>query len=199
MEIFLVTVSSILTIIAVIPYLIEVVRGTTRPRVVSWFTWSVLTGIACVASFVDGQIPSAVLMLMATIETAMVVVLGFKHGDRKLEKLDIYCLAGAVVGLVLWLVFNSPAIAIIAAITIDLIGSIPTVKHSWQQPHEETWITFALSGLAGGLTLLAVGGWQITAVAYPLYIFGINALLTGLILASPHRKLKGEPAQLREL
>jgi hypothetical protein len=138
-------------------------------------------------------------MLAATVETALVVVLGLKHGDRKFEKLDIYCLAGAMLGLVLWLVFNSPSIAVIAVVTIDLLGAIPTIKHSWDKPHEETWVAYALSGLGGGITLLLADRWQATAVVYPLYILLINFVLVAIILLSPHRKLAGEPAELREL
>ncbi len=196
---FLIILSAIVTIIAALPYIIEVIRGRTKPRVVSWFTWSVLTGIACAASFADGQVPGGILMLAATIETVLIVILGFKHGDRKFDKLDIYCLIGALAGLVLWFVFNSPAVAILATIAIDLVGAIPTFKHSWQKPHEETWITFALSGLGGGITVIIAGGWEITAIAYPLYILLINVLLTALILVSPYRKLTSEPAELREL
>jgi hypothetical protein len=198
-DIFLIILSAVLTIGSALPYIIEVRRGNTKPRIVSWFTWSVLTGIACAASFADGQIPAAILMLAATVETALVVVLGLKHGDRKFEKLDIYCLAGAMLGLVLWLVFNSPSIAVIAVVTIDLLGAIPTIKHSWDKPHEETWIAYALSGLGGGITLLLADRWQATAVVYPLYILLINFVLVAIILLSPHRKLAGEPAELREL
>jgi len=199
MKTALIALSGILTITSVLPYIIEVIKGKTKPRVVSWLTWSVLTGIACVASFTDGQVPSVVLMLAATIETAAVAALGFKHGDRKFEKLDKYCLGGALVGLLLWFVFNSPAIAVLASVTVDLIGAIPTLKHSWQKPHEETWSAFALAAAGGGITVLIAGSWTPTAVAYPLYILVVNIVMTYCILTSPHRKLSGEPAELREL
>ena len=138
---FLIILSAIVTVVAALPYIIEIVRGRTKPRIVSWFTWSVLTGIACAASFADGQVPAGVLLLAGTFETALIVILGFKHGDRKFERLDMYCLAGAATGLVLWLLFNSPAIAVLATITIDLIGAIPTFKHSWEKPVSYTHLT----------------------------------------------------------
>ena len=181
------------------PYIIEIIQGKTKPRLVSWFTWSALTGIAAAASFVDGQIPSGVLMLAATVETVLIVVLGFKHGDRRFERLDIACLIGALICLLLWFIFNSPAIAVLATVTIDLIGALPTIKHSWQKPHEETWIAYALSGIGGGITVLIAGQWTATAIAYPLYILLINIVMTSVILMSPYRKLAGEPAELRKL
>jgi hypothetical protein len=202
MRTFLIVLSGLLTIVAAIPYVVEIIRGKAKPRIVSWFTWSVLTGVACVASFVDGQVPSGILgilMLAATAETLIVVILGLKHGDRTFERLDAYCLAGAAVGLVLWLVFNSPTIAVLASVTIDLIGAIPTIKHSWEKPHEETWITFALSAAGGGITIVLADSWAATAIAYPIYLLVINVIMTSCILGSPHRKLAGEPAELRDL
>ncbi len=195
----LIVLSSILTVGAVLPYILEVIRGKTKPRIVSWLTWSVLTGIASAASFADGQVPSGVLLSAASLETALVVVLGFGRGDRKVERLDIFCLACAITGLLLWLVFNSPSVAVIATVGIDLIGAIPTFRHSWQKPHEETWITYAASGVGGGMTVLVAGGWRITAVAYPLYILLVNVAMTYCILGSPNRKIAGEPVELRDL
>lgn len=160
----------------------EIIKGKTKPRVVSWFTWSLITVIAGSASLADGQYPAAILSFCAAFETLLVVVLGWRHGDRKLEWLDIACQAGAIVGLALWLAFDSPAIAVIATVVIDLVGSVPTLAHAWRRPHEETWITFLLSGVGAGLALAVAGDWRITAVAYPLYLLLINVLIAGLIL-----------------
>ncbi len=199
MEVLLIGLSSVLTIVAAIPYMIAIVRGQTKPRIVSWFTWALLTGIACAASFADRQIASGILMLCATFEVLMVVILGLKHGDRKFERLDIMCQVAALVGLLLWWVFDSPTVAVLAAVAIDAIGAIPTFKHSWQRPHEETWITYALSGLGAVCTLLVVTSWQVTAIAYPLYIVVVNIALAVLILLSPHRKVGAKPSNIRSL
>lgn len=199
MQAVLITVSGVLTVLCIIPYVIEILRGKTKPRIVSWFTWTLLTGIACAASFSDGQVAAGVLMACATLATAIVVVLGLKYGDRHFERTDIVCQVAALVGLVLWFVFDSPAVAVIAAVTIDLVGCIPTIKHSWKKPHEETWITFALAGVGGVLTLTATGAWAITAVAYPLYIVLANGVIVAAILRSPHRSTQAGPSELRQL
>ncbi|MDB5162223.1 MAG: hypothetical protein JWM52_731 [Candidatus Saccharibacteria bacterium] len=184
----LVVASTILTVASVIPYLYEIVKGTTKPRIVSWFVWTVLTAIAAVASLSDGQYPTAILLFAAAIETGLVVILGWKHGDRKIETLDIVCLIGAVVGVVLWQVFNSPAIAVISTVSIDLVGGIPTLIHAYKKPHEETALTFFLAFAGGFLTLLAVSDWRITSVAYPIYLVVINLVFTALVLVGQRRK-----------
>ncbi len=98
----IIIISSILTLGAAVPYIIEIIRGNTKPRIASWLIWTVLTGIAAIASYSDGQIPSAILMAVATIDTGLVVILGYRYGDKHFERLDMVCLSGAVVGLGLW-------------------------------------------------------------------------------------------------
>ena len=162
-------------------------------------TWTLLTGIACAASFADGQIAGGVLLACATLEVFSVVVFGFRAGNRSFQRLDVICQLAALIGLALWLMFNSPAVAVMAAIAIDLVGSVPTIRHSWLKPHEETWVTFGLSSLGGACTVLVAGSWRITAIAYPLYIVVANVLLVAAILGSPHRHVFSEPAELRDL
>lgn len=178
-----VALSSILTVASAIPYMIEIVRGSTKPRVVSWLTWSTLTAIASAAALVDGQYPTAILLLFATLETLLIVMLGWKHGDKKIGRFDAICLMVAMIGVLLWQIFNSPAIAVIATVSIDLIGGLPTMIHAWKKPYEETWLTFLLAFLGAVCTLLVIDSWRITAAMYPIYLVIINLLFTVIVLA----------------
>jgi uncharacterized membrane protein len=100
---------------------------------------------------------------------------------------------------VLWLVFNSPALAVVATIAIDVVGALPTLKHSWQKPHEETAITF-LGGCIGALcTILAATNWQITAIAYPVYLTVMNGAFALVIVARRKQAVAEQLPELREL
>ncbi len=178
----LVTASAVLTIASIIPYLIDITRHKTKPRIVSWFNWTLLTGIAGAAALADKQYPAAALSFAAALETASVVILGLKYGDRKFDITDVLCQIGAIAGLVLWIVFNSPAIAVIASVGIDFTAGIPTLKHAWQKPQEETAIAFVICSFAAALTLLAVREVSLTALTYPLYILGINVAMSAILL-----------------
>jgi hypothetical protein len=178
----LIILSSIFTIASAIPYLIDIVRGKTKPKVVTWLVWSSVTAISGAASFVDGQYPAAILLLFATLQALSIVIFGWTRGVKKLERLDIVCLVGALVGIVLWQLFDSPAIAVIATIIIDLVGGVPTFVHSWKKPREETWITFMLMAMGGICTLIVVTDWRVTAFAYPLYLVLLNLSYVTIIL-----------------
>jgi len=199
MKTVLIVLSCVFTFASALPYIRDIIKGKTKPRVVSWFTWSLLTGIAAVATFADHQYAAAVLLLFATFETAAITLLGLRHGDRKFERFDIFCQVGAIVGLILWLVFDSPAVAVVATVAIDFVGALPTFKHQWQKPYEETWSAFFLAALGAICTVAATTKWSVTAVVYPLYIVVANVVGCTIILMRTKYAVKGEPAEFRDL
>lgn len=174
--------SGILMIAGILPYLIGIIKGTTRPKIVTWIIWSSVTGIACAAAIFEKQYPTAILLFLSSLGTLLVAILGWKTGDKKIERLDTICLVGAIIGLILWQIYNSPAIAVLATIAINLVGGVPTLVHSWKKPGEEAWLTFFLSFLGALCTLVVIENWVITAFAYPLYLVLINILYTLVIV-----------------
>ncbi len=173
--------ASAVTIVGVIPYLRDIIKGKTKPNIVSWITWTLLTGIATIAELVGHEYHTAIFTAAAVLETGSVVVLGLLKGYVKYTRFDYVCQASAIVGLFLWWLFNSPAVAVVAAVVIDAIGVLPTIRHSWNQPGEETWISFALAGLGGVFAVLALSTYNWTNLPYPLYIALVNPIVIGVI------------------
>jgi hypothetical protein len=175
-------IAGIIALLDVSPYLIDVVRGKTKPNIVSWFTWSLLLIIGTAAAFSDHQDKSALLTLGDGIGTTLVLVLGIKYGIAKFSWFDGICQICALIGLVLWLVFNSPTIAVIAVIAIDFIACLPTAKHSWQSPEEETWEAFALTVFASTLTLLSLTHYSVVSLGYPIFLLLVNLAFVVVVL-----------------
>ena len=175
-------VGAVIVLFCTLPYIIDVVKKKTKPNIVTWIIWSVLIGIGAAALYASNEVNAALLLTGDFIATFAVVIVGIKYGTAKLDRFDLICFIGAIVGLVLWLVFNSPLIAIAATILIDLIGTIPTVRHSYRHPEEETWITFALGVLATIFTLLSLPNYTFSAWVYPAYLLFSNGLLFVTIL-----------------
>lgn len=184
MNLFLAALGSIIAASGTIPYVIETVQGKTKPRLVSWLTWSLLMSLATAGALADHQFGSAIFSLLGAIATGAIVVTGVRFGNRNFVFLDVACMTGVLVGLVLWRIFNSPAIAVWAAIIIDFVGLIPTIKHAWQFPGEETMLTFLVVGIGGFLTVgasAAGSGWSVTSVGYPLYAAISLSVVAGIV------------------
>lgn len=177
--------AALLAIIAVVPYIIDVLKKRTKPNIVSWFTWTVLTGVATAAAIAANEPRTALLIGASTLCTAAVVVVGFWNGVAKFSWFDGLCQVGAVAGLVLWLVFNSPTIGIVIPVAIDFIVMLPTLRHAWLKPGEETWQTFFIGSLAAVLTMTSLDRLSINSVLYPIYLFVANGLI---VLAVIYRR-----------
>jgi hypothetical protein len=180
--------ASAIAILSVTPYIIDTVKGKTRPNIVSWFTWSLLAGVATAAAFAAGAPRTALLLLGETTGTFLVAALGLKYGYAKLSLFDGLCQVGAIAGLVLWLVFNSPTVATLAVIVIDVLAALPTLKHSWLDPQEETWQTYMLVVIASVLTIIALPQYSINSALFPFYYLLGNGGLMALVVYRRIRK-----------
>jgi len=94
----------------------------------------------------------------------------------------VICQVSAIIGIILWQLFNSPSLGVIASVTIDFIGAMPTIKHSWIVPNEETWSTYVLAGLGGALAILALSQYNWISLTYAVYIVLINILFSSIII-----------------
>lgn len=183
MQTLLIILSTSLTLLSVIPYLVDIWRGKTKPNLVSWITWTLLTGIATVAELSAGEVTAAILTGFSAFETALVVVLGLtRKAYVRYERFDVVCQIAALAGITLWLLFDSPVIAVVASVTIDLIAGLPTLRHAWRSPHEETWQTFALAATASILGIFALENYTIVSASYMLYLAVANTIFTAVIL-----------------
>jgi hypothetical protein len=180
--------ATVLTLVAVIPYIRDILKGTTKPNIVSWITWTLLTGIATAAEISSHEYVTAIFTASAVIETGIIVVLGLRHGYVKYSSFDVVCQIGAIVGIIAWQLFNSPAIGVIASVSIDFIGALPSIRHSWTNPQEETWLTFCLSSIGGAFAILALSEYNLVSLPYPLYIVAINIIFTAIIILRGNRK-----------
>ncbi len=174
---------------SLVPYIVDIVKKRTKPNIVSWFTWTVLSSIATAAAFVAHEPKTAGLALAYAVMTVLVVALSLKYGKAKFTLFDGFCQLGAVAGLVLWLIFNSPTIALVAVVVIDFIGVLPTLRHSWADPAEETWQSFAIGTIAEILILISLTSFNINSLLYPAYLVLADGGVAFVVIY--RRKLKG--------
>lgn len=184
-------VPALVTLGAFVPYLRDVVRGVTKPNMASWTTWTVLTALATAAELAAGELGTALITGAAMVGNASIALLGFRYGPRTYTRFDGSCQLAALLGLVLWQVFDTPLIAVVGSVVLDLIAALPTFRHAWLAPHEETWSTFAVAGGGSVLALVALEEHNWVSVTFPAYIVLTATALTATVLVarrSAHRR-----------
>lgn len=174
--------AAIVAACSTLPYLVDIVKRRTKPNIVSWLTWTILTSIATAAAFAAGAPRSALLTLGSAICTAAVVVLGVYYGTAKFSRFDIVCQIGAFLGLALWLILKAPIWGIIIPVGIDFVAVLPTLRHSWLKPGEETWQTFIIGVIAASLTVVSLTDYSLAGLLYPAYLVIANGVIVLAVL-----------------
>ena len=156
--------------IGFLPYLKDTVSGRVRPRIASWATWSLVTGIATVAALSQRAYASSILTGVSTCVELSILVMALRKGDFAYNWVDGVSQAISLLGIGAWLLSKDAAFAIIFTIVADGFGAVPTFYHAWVAPHEETWQPFMLGGVGAAISLLAVGSITFIAAGFPIYL-----------------------------
>src|ERR1017187_8729834 len=160
-------VSGVVAVIAFVPYIRSILKGETKPNRASWFIWSIL-GVIILASYhFSGASSTIWLPVVYAIAPVFILLLAFKYGVGGFEGLDIVCLVGAALGLILWKLTHSPETALYLSIVVDAFGFVPTFKKAFYHPASESTLAWVIGVTATWLNLLAINSWRPNIALYP--------------------------------
>ena len=182
--------AGILSASAFVPYIRDILGKTTKPERASWLIWTVLTSIAFFSQLAKGASNSLWQPGLETVGIVIILLLSLKYGVGGFTKRDILALLAASIGLILWYFTREAAVALYISIGIDSIGTVLTVVKAYEDPGSETMSTWVIVCIAGLLSMVAVGQWNIILLSYPFYIFTANgATALAMVLGrKPKRK-----------
>jgi len=181
--------SGLLAIVAVVPYIRDIIKKTTRPERASWLIWTVLGGIAFFSQLAKGATNSLWMTALSTLCVLTVFLLSLRHGEGGLVKRDIIALLIAFLGIVLWYFTKDATIALLIVIGVDLSGSVLTIIKSYRDPESETLSTWILASISGLFGTLSVGSFSWVLLIYPLYILLANmAVVIAISLGKKHAR-----------
>lgn len=190
------TLSAFLSIIAFSPYIRDTLAGRTKPHRASWLIWSVLAAIAFASNLSDGIHLSLWFIGAQAVPTMSIFLLSIPlgHGDYFSPR-NKAILACAALGVMLWVVLDTPAYALGITIIISTIGAIPTVIKSYTSPQSETLVTWVLCMLSSLCAVISILDGSAFVVAYPLYLLTLYMCITAAIMMG--RKAKTYPMSLQ--
>jgi hypothetical protein len=170
------------SILCVVPYIITILQGKTRPSRATWWIWFILSSVISLSYYSTGATTTVWLPVCGGIGQLAVGLLSLKYGEGGWSRFDRICLIGVGISLFLWWGFNAPFVALICNLIIDLLGALPTIFKSYREPEKESLVTWSLYLTGSILNLLAIEHWSITLIVFPLYIFAVNAVIVGCLL-----------------
>jgi hypothetical protein len=173
--------AGVVGVVDTVPYVRDIVRGTTRPHRGTWFIWGMLAVVVCVSQRADGASWSLVMAGTQAVLTSLIFVLAIRRGEGGLGATDGMLIAIAAGGMAAWVVVDEPVIATACVIAADLIAAAMMVPKVYRDPGSETLMTFALAGVGGALATGAVGATDASLLCYPIYYCLVNWAIALLI------------------
>lgn len=169
------------SVVNTLPYIGDIVRGTTRPHRGTWFVWALLAVVVCASQYADGASWSLLMGIAQAALTTVVFVLALRHGEGGLSGAEAIAMAAAGGAVLGWLIAGEPLVATACVILADLLAAARMVPKTYRDPGSETLASFAGAGLAGALGAGAVGALDVSLLCYPVYFCLVNAALAVLI------------------
>lgn len=180
-----------------IPYVIGTLRGTTKPNKTTWLIWAAMGVIIAASYFSAGASDSAWLPAAYAIGIFIVAALSLRFGEKGWTKLDLFCLLGAGVGLLLWWLTSEPTFALYLTITVDAIGFIPTLRKAYERPESEDRLAWCLFLVADALNIFAISEWTLAQASYPVYVLVFTLALNALLYLPKRGGVRGKEGRKR--
>lgn len=171
-------VAGIVSFIAYIIYIRSIVRGESKPNRVTWWIWTFMGLVLAISYYYSGAVNTIWTPIVEFIGPLIIAVLAIKSGEGGLKnKTDLFCLAGGILSIILWIIFNSPIVALVTNLVIDSFALIPTIKKSYLHPGGENFWAWFGTGMGDTINLFAIEKRTFGVVVYPVYM-----LLADLII-----------------
>ncbi len=174
--------AAVLSLIDPVPYIRDILRGTTRPHRGTWLVWSALGATAFVSQLADGATWSLAMVGVQTVSITLVLVLSIRRGTGGVGMYDLTLMSAAGLGIVGWMLSDDPAVATAFVVMADLIAVVLMLPKTWRDPWSETPSSYALAGASGVLSAAAVGALDASLVLYPAYFAVANGATAAFIV-----------------
>jgi len=180
------TLAGAIMLLAIVPYVLDIFRGRTRPNVVTWFLWTLNGSILASAQYIAGASWTLSVLAASTISTAIVTVLAVPFGQSKYGALDGICLVMALAAMVGWWATENPLIAIVLGVLAEIFAVSPTIVKTYRAPETETPITYWATSFATIMSLIASTKFDIANLLFPIYSISVTTLIA--VMASNGRR-----------
>lgn len=188
-------VASIINLIANGAYIVDTLKGKTKPNRVTFLVWGLVPLIAYLAQRSDNSGPQAFFTLVIGVIPLLILLASFINKDAywRVTTFDSICGALAVAAVALWLVTGQGVLAIILSMVADFLAALPTLIKSYKFPQTETPVAYFAETLASILVLLTVKDWRFVNYGFTAYVL-ILAMTFSVIFLRP--RLPGLRAKL---
>lgn len=173
--------AGLIQIASAVPYIRDMLRGTTRPNAVSYILWSILTIIGIAAQVSAGASWSVFIPIAVAINAVIILTLSLiGYGYTKYGWLDWTCLGIGVVAIAGWQITGNPVVALMFVIFASAMAGIPTIFKTYREPMSEHAFAWFLVIIASILAIISTEILDTANLIFPMYLLLESATIFSL-------------------
>lgn len=175
-------ISLLLGAYSVIPYILSILKGKTKPHQFSWLVFVIMNVIVFISQFLEGARESILITFTFVVGSSIIFLLSLKYGVRESSRWDRILFTFALFTIALWVLTKNNALAIWLTLLIDVAATTMIVLKVRAQPYSEDpkpWLIATFAYVFSCITLIG----QPLGIIYvrPLYGLICDAILVGFI------------------
>lgn len=180
---YLAILATIISIVAITPYIISILKDKTKPHAFSWTIWGISTCVIFFAQFFSGAGAGSWSVAVSGLIALFVAYLAYqKRSDDSITKADYLCLIMALSAIPCWYFTANPLYAVMILTAIDLLGYLPTIRKSYHKPFEENITLFAVMSFRNFISILALESYLLTNILFQTATLMANFIVIMLVL-----------------
>jgi hypothetical protein len=184
-------IAGVLAIIQVVPYIVSIFRGHTKPERTSYFIWFMVDTVK-IASYVEiGARTTIYVPLVFTFTAFIIFLLSIKYGMGGVSKFDTGCFFLAVFGIIMWMITNDALFTLYFTTTLGLVGYLPTIRKAYFLPQTENTLSWTMTAFTGTLNLLALTTLSLK-IALPPACGAVTETIVAYLVLFPRNRFKFE-------
>lgn len=151
-------------------------HGDTRPKLVTWFIWMILTGVVFFSALPESTLAGVLTYGAYFVGCTFLFLVCLKGAARNIDALDIACLVVALAAILVLTVVDSPTVATILATIADFMGIVPVYRSVHRDPKSESkvaWTVFFVGACVNVFTFphpLDPTTWTVAGQLYTFYV-----------------------------
>lgn len=185
--------SAIVFIAGDIPYFRDTLTGSTQPHRVTWGVIFLLNVVAFANQYASGADNSLWQFGAVVFATGAIFTASLFRGVGGHTKSDVFSIVAALVGVGLWLVFDSPLLSILANLSATMVAIRPTIVKARDDPESETGSAFLFGMISSVMAAISVGKLDFNLLILHITGIIIQAYIVYLLYIRP-KKLEKQKA-----
>ncbi|HSX00001.1 MAG TPA: hypothetical protein VLH38_03125 [Patescibacteria group bacterium] len=171
-----------LALVAYIPYIIDMIKGKNKPHLYTWVSIFLVTAIIAYLQILGGAGIGAVPIVLGVGVDVIILICCFRFGTKDVVLMDKICLALSIIGVVAYLLFaKQPLVALTIVSIAEVIGFIPTVRKTRNDPYSESLPSYYLLIIKLGLITVALQQYNWLTLSYLVMWIGVFVIFLAAV------------------